>query len=207
MNILHVSCSPRGQTSESRRLSEEIIGHLLKDVRDATVVRRVFGDAMLPFIDEPYATSQQSSADLSATGSSARSDEWIRELERSDAVVIATPMHNFTVPAALKLWIDHVVRVRRTFNVTPAGKVGLLRDRPVFVAVSSGGRFSGQGARQPDFLKPYLQAILGMVGLHDLTFFCVEGVAFGADALAAARAKTGLAVQDYFASARWKGMR
>ena len=35
---------------------------------------------------------------------------------------------------------DHVVRVRRSFELGPQGKVGLLRDRPVYVAVSSGGR-------------------------------------------------------------------
>ena len=103
-----------------------------------------------------------------------RSEELIQELESSDFVVIGTPMHNFTVPSALKAWIDHIVRVRRTFNVTTEGKVGTLRDRPVFVAVSSGGRFSGERARQPDFLTPYLKAILGTIGLHDLTFFSVR---------------------------------
>ena len=113
--------------------------------------------------------AQQSSADISQEGSIARSEELIAELESSDFVVIGTPMHNFTVPSALKAWIDHVVRVRRTFNVTKEGKVGRLRDRPVFVAVSSGGRFSGERARQPDFLTPYLKAVLGTIGLHDLT--------------------------------------
>ena len=48
-----------------------------------------------------------------------QSEELIAELESSDFVVIGTPMHNFTVPSALKAWIDHVVRVRRTFTVTP----------------------------------------------------------------------------------------
>jgi len=65
-------------------------------------------------------------------------------------VVIATPVHNYTVPSALKTWIDHIVRVRRTFNITPNGKVGLLRDRPVFVAVSSGGRYSGAHQKTPE---------------------------------------------------------
>ena len=54
-----------------------------------------------------------------------QSEELIAELESSDFVVIGTPMHNFTVPSALKAWIDHIVRVRRTFNVTPAGKVAI----------------------------------------------------------------------------------
>ncbi len=104
----------------------------------------------------------------------------------------------FTVPSGLKAWIDHIVRVRRTFNVTTQGKVGTLRDRPVFVAVSSGGRYSGDHARQPDFLTPYLKAILATIGLHDLTFFSVEGAAFGQDAAAQARARADQALQAYF---------
>jgi FMN-dependent NADH-azoreductase len=48
-------------------------------------------------------------------------------------------MHNFTVPSALKAWIDHIVRVRRTFDATQEGKQGRLCDRRIFVAVSSGG--------------------------------------------------------------------
>jgi FMN-dependent NADH-azoreductase len=110
-------------------------------------------------------------------------------------------MHNLTVPSVLKAWIDHVVRVRRTFNVSPAGKIGLLRDRPVFVAIASGGRFSGERARQPDFLTPYLQAVLGTVGLHDLTFFSVQGTGSGPEAVAETRIKTDQALQAHFAPA------
>jgi FMN-dependent NADH-azoreductase len=109
-------------------------------------------------------------------------------------------VNNFTVPSTLKAWIDHVVRVRWTFNVTPQGKVGTLRDRPVFIAWASGGRFSGEGARQPDFFTPYLKAVLGIIGLHDLTFFCVQGTVFGAEAVAAATARTDEALQDYFST-------
>jgi len=198
MKILHVSCSPRGQASESYRLSQNIIGRLLKSNPTATLINRVVGDGSIPPIDTDYAVSQQASADISQEGSACVSAGLIRELESSDVVVIGTPMHNYTVPSTLKLWIDHVARVRWTFNVSPQGKIALLRDRPVFVAVSSGGRFSGERVRQPDFLTPYLKAILGMVGLHDLTFFSVEGTAFGADAVAEARARTDQAIQDHF---------
>ena len=82
--------------------------------------------------------------------------------------------------------------------MTADGKVGALRDRPVFVAVSSGGRFSGERAHQPDFLTPYLKAILGTIGLHDLTFFSVEGSALGPGALAEARTKADQAMQAFF---------
>jgi FMN-dependent NADH-azoreductase len=201
MKILHLICSPRGQASESYRLSQKIVGHLLDREPTATVVIRPISGTIAD-LDESYATAlgatERSFTELFAEGSMSRSEELIQELESADFVVIATPMHNFTVPVALKAWIDHVVRVRRTFNVTAEGKVALLRDRPVFVTVSSGGRFSGERAHQPDFLTPYLKAILGTIGLHDLRFFSVEGSALGPDALAKAHTGADQEIQRYF---------
>jgi FMN-dependent NADH-azoreductase len=202
MNILHVSCSPRGKNSESHRLSKKILGFLLERNPTAVVIDRAIGGGAVPPVDEDYAISQQSAEDVSQAGSAALSDGLIRELEISDFVIIGTPVHNFTLPSTLKAWIDHIARVRRTFDVTSGGKVGKLRDRPIFIAVSSGGRYSGEDAHQPDFLTPYLKAVFGMLGLRDLTFFSVEGTAFGRDAVAAARSKTEQALRSYFASNR-----
>src|SRR6201747_2893965 len=202
MKILHLDCSPRGQASESYRLSQQIIGFLLEREPAALLVRRDVGGGAISHMDESYATAlgsrERSPAEISPSGSMSRSEELIEELESSDVVVIGTPMHNFTVPSALKAWIDHVVRVRRTFHATAEGYVGTLRDRPVFVAVSSGGRYSGARARQPDFLTPYLRAVLGTIGLHDLTFFSAEGSAGGPEAVAEARIRTDGALQEYF---------
>ena len=199
--ILHVTCSPLGPTSRSYKLSQKIVGCLLKSHPEAILVNRVIGGA-ISHIDGSYATAlgatQQSPVEILPEGTMSRSEELIRELESSDFVVIGTPVHNFTVPSALKAWIDHVVRIRRTFNTTKDGYAGLLRDRPVFVAVSSGGRYSGERARQPDFLTPYLRAILGIIGLHDLTFFSVEGSSLGPDVVAVAATKADRALQQHF---------
>lgn len=73
-----------------------------------------------------------------------------------------------------------------------------LRDRPVFIAAASGGGFSGGRTRQPDFFTPYLTAILGMVGLHDLTFFSVQETASGPEAVDASRAKADRDLEDHF---------
>lgn len=201
MKILHMTCSPRGQASESNRLSQKIVG-LLQASRPAAIrVNRAIGGGALSHVDANYALAQHSStAEIFPQGSIFRSEELIQELESSDVVVIGTPMHNLTVPSALKAWIDHVVRARRTFNVTAEGKAGTLRDRPVFVAVASGGRYSGERARQPDFLTPYLRAILGTIGLRDLNFFSVQGTGLGPDAVAEARAQADRALQAYFSS-------
>ena len=188
MKILHVSCSSRGAFSESSRLSRRIVD-LLRHLRpEAILVERPIGEEPVPHVDADYAQAQQAPVDTAAQGGSTScSDALIQELESADTVVIGTPMHNLMVPSTLKAWIDHVVRARRTFGMTPEGKAGLLRDRPVFVAIASGGVFSGANARQPDLLTPYLRLVLGTIGLKDLHFFSIEGTAFGADRVAKAR--------------------
>jgi FMN-dependent NADH-azoreductase len=111
------------------------------------------------------------------------SETLINELERADAVVIATPMHNLTVPAVLKAWIDQIVRIHRTFSSTPRGKVGKLADRPVYIVIASGGWFSGPSPTgapaQPDFLTPYLRTIFSTIGIRDIHVMALEGVTRG----------------------------
>jgi FMN-dependent NADH-azoreductase len=196
--ILHVLCSPRGREGESSRLSSKIVARLLETEPRARLIERVLCDDGLAHVDSDYAISQASAADVSTQGSAARSDALIRELEASNYVVIGTPVHNFTVPSALKAWLDHVVRVRRTFDIGPEGKIALLPDRPVFVGISAGGRFSGGRTRQPDFLTPYLRAVLAIIGLRDLTFFSVEGTVAGPEATATAQENADIAIRAHF---------
>jgi FMN-dependent NADH-azoreductase len=61
---------------------------------------------------------------------------------------------------------------------TPAGKVGMLQDRPVFIGIASGGIFTGDRANQPDFLTPYLSVALGSIGLKTLQFLPVQATGF-----------------------------
>jgi FMN-dependent NADH-azoreductase len=200
MKILHVSCSPRGEAAESYRLSSRIVGLLRQRDPSAVLTHRIIGDGSIPHVDMNYAISQASLQDVSQDGSMALSEILVSEVENADVVVIGTPMHNLTVPSVLKAWLDHVVRARRTFEMTAAGKIGTLRDRPVYIAVASGGRFSGDRARQPDFLTPYLKTILAMIGLHDLRFFTVQGTGAPEDVVAETRTHADLELRDHFAS-------
>lgn len=179
MNILHIDCSPRPD-SHSRKLSAAIIDKLLELMPDASISRRDLGAHPLAHAAPDYATTLSSPATLAAPlkGALDLSETLIREVEAADAVVIGTPMHNLTVPSVLKAWIDQILRAGRTFKSTPAGKVGMLRDRPVFVGIASGGTFSGERGNQPDFLTPYLSTVLGSTGLKTIQFFSVQATAF-----------------------------
>jgi FMN-dependent NADH-azoreductase len=204
MKILRIYCSPRGRASESYRLGDMIVGALRRQHPDAGVVDRCLAQGEIAHVDEGYAKALGGHG-MPEHPSQAKtmndSELLIQELETADRVVIATPMHNYTVPSALKAWLDHIVRIHRTFTPGPEGKVGTLADRPVYVAVSSGGRYSGHRARQPDFLTPYLTAILNTVGLFDIRFFSVQGTALGAEALAFARQQAENDLAGFFALA------
>jgi FMN-dependent NADH-azoreductase len=181
VNILHIDCSPRIE-SYSRALSAGIVDRLLDANPSAWVIRRDLGWHPLPHATEDYARALATPANVAmAEGSDelALSEELIREVEAADVVVIGTPMNNFTVPSVLKAWIDQVLRYERTFTSAGSGqKIGLLKDRPVYVAIASGGVFAGERANQPDFLRPYLVAALGCIGLASLHFLPLQATAF-----------------------------
>jgi FMN-dependent NADH-azoreductase len=178
-NILHIDCSPRPE-SHSRQLSGAIVKKILEVAPGASISRRDFAAVPLPHAAPDYATTLSSPATLAAPlkGSLDLSEMLIQEVEAADVIVIGTPMHNLTVPSVLKAWIDQILRAGRTFKSTPAGKVGMLRDRPVFIGIASGGVFTGDRANQPDFLTPYLAAVLGSIGLKTLQFLPVQATAF-----------------------------
>jgi FMN-dependent NADH-azoreductase len=197
MHILHIDSSPRLE-SHSRGLSAAIVERLLEVAPKASIHRRDLGTEPLPHTPPEYAVALSTPATLAAPplGSLDVSERLIRELEAADAIVIGTPMHNYTLPSVLKAWIDQVLRVGRTMQSTPAGKVGLLRDRPVFIGVASGGVFSGERANQPDFLTPYLSLALNSIGLKTLQFLALQGTAFLDREHAAAARENVLAALD-----------
>lgn len=187
--ILHLTVSPRGAEAYSHLISSELVAALGARHPGARVVTRDLAAAPPAFVDAAFTRAIRDPAGLDAPAF-AVSQTLIAELEGADAVVIGTPMHNFTVPAPLKAWIDQIVRIHRSFRSTPAGKIGLLRDRPCFVVVASGGYFTGPSPSgtpaQPDHLTAYLRDILATIGITGLTFVTLEGLTRGEEAVAAA---------------------
>ncbi|MEQ5773898.1 NAD(P)H-dependent oxidoreductase [Thalassospira sp. NFXS8] len=180
MNILHIDCSPRDE-SHSRQLSSAVVARLRGKNAGIDVTYRDLGRHPIPHTGAEYAIALSSPATLAEGPRNSAfqlSEQLIREVEAAEVLVIGTPMNNFTVPSVLKAWIDQILRIGRTFSSSSEGKVGLLRDRPVFICVASGGVFAGDRANQPDFLTPYMKVALGCVGLMELYFLPLQATAF-----------------------------
>ncbi|MCQ9427214.1 NAD(P)H-dependent oxidoreductase [Pseudomonas sp. LJDD11] len=196
---LLINASPMGQDSHAHRLAEQLFAALRRQHVDIKRLERDLGRDPLPSLSADYAQALTTVTPFDAPLFEL-SEALIGELETSDVLLIATPMHNFTVPAALKLWIDYVLRIHRTFSAGPDGKTGLLKDRPVYVLVGSGGFHQGERARQPDFLTSYLRHVLNTLGLFDVHFSYLQGLVFGAEAVEQAlhEARTRLRLEPLF---------
>lgn len=181
MNILHVDCSPRVE-SHSRALSSAMVRKLLERHPHATVLRRDLGLEPVAHPDGAYAAALATPGAMAAgiANGDVQLSEWlIQEVEAADVLAIGTPMNNFTLPSVFKAWLDQLLRVGRSIGMSARGeKIGLLKDKPVYIGIASGGVFSGERARQPDFLTPYLTAAFGCIGLTSLQFLALQGTAF-----------------------------
>ena len=188
MNILYLTCSPRGGASFSRRIGDELVGRL-----GGAVLTRDLTIDPPPLVDAGFSAAILAPVGGDVPPALAVSEALVRELEAADVLVIATSMHNFGVPAALKAWIDQIVRINRTFRSTPDGKVGLLPDRPAYLVVASGGWFTGPSPigtpAQPDYLTGYVRIVLETIGIRSLSVVTIEGATRGADIAANAMEK------------------
>ncbi|EQD64492.1 Flavodoxin, partial [mine drainage metagenome] len=111
--LLHVSASPRHAASHSRKAAAAAIAEL-QDHRPALqVIERDLGLEPLPHPDAAFVQASllpDAQRDAAQRAVLRLSDRLIAELSSADAIVLSTPMHNFTLPSVLKAWIDHVVR-------------------------------------------------------------------------------------------------
>ncbi len=193
--------------SYSRELADRLIERLRERHPDAQTVVRDLAINPVPHIANEtiagYYTPPEAMEDA-LRGATALSDELIAELKGASAIVISAPIYNFSVPSALKAWIDQVVRIGHTFSYEDGQFGGLVESVPVYVAHSYGAAGYGDGAALSsyDYLKPYLGMILNFVGLSDVTTFAVEATTADEATIARERSKALDAVDAHFGHSR-----
>lgn len=180
--LLHIAVSPRGGESISRQLAEAAVQHWKERDPHPCVVERDLAKTPLTFVDLNWiqgAFSRPEHRTGDQKKALALSDELISELLEADVIIVSTPMYNFAVPAALKAWIDLVVRAGRTFRYTGAGTAeGLVKGTKALVIISSAGTYiEGTESAVLDHEIPYLRFIFAVMGIHDVRFVRVGGTA------------------------------
>lgn len=168
-NLLAVEASSRFQSSTSRKLTDVFIQEWRGSHPDGRVVERDLAANPPPFIDAPWIGGAYAPAEQHSPESAAAirvSDELVAELKAADHLVIGTPMYNFSIPAVLKAWIDHIVRVGVT--VSP-DNVGLLTGKKATIILATGGDFSpGSPIEGYNQASGYLRQLLAWIGITDV---------------------------------------
>lgn len=187
--ILRIDSSARVDDSVSRTLGDQIEQRLLARFPSADLVRRDLATG-LPFIDGDWVAANLTPADARDAAQRDRltlSDSLIAELADADIIVLTAPIYNFSVPSTLKAWVDLVCRAGLTFRYTTDGPVGLLADRPVYLAMASGGVPFGSPV---DFASTYLTQVFRFVGITDVRLVGAERVAADIEAAHAGAMQT-----------------
>jgi FMN-dependent NADH-azoreductase len=187
MNILVISSSANGDASVSGQLAGRFVDSVREANPGANIVFRDVGANPLPHLtNETVAAIKGEPATPAELEARALSDALVAELQEADVILIASPMYNFGISSTLKSWFDHIARAGVTFRYTENGPEGLLKGKKTVVILSRAGFYSeGPGAAM-DGQEPYLRAMLGFVGLDDVTWIRAEKLAFGPEAAAQA---------------------
>lgn len=198
MTILHIDSSILGGYSVSRALSAEIVARQLELNPGSDVVTRdLVVDAALHLSPDHLAVFQGGAPATPALGEDvARGGGYIDDLFAADVIVIGAPMYNFAIPSQLKAWVDRILVAGRTFRYGAHGPEGLLpAGKRVFIASARGGVYTGDSPIAGlDHQERYLIAVLGFIGLTDVTVIRAEGLAMGEEAKAAALADARAAI-------------
>jgi FMN-dependent NADH-azoreductase len=178
MKLLHIDSSANPGPSWSRRLTAEFAEDwqarrpgrekLYRDLiaRPAPGVTSDLLQAIYAPKGSELAPHKQSALDAS--------NALVEEFLAADAYVFGVPMYNFTVPGSFKTWIDHVVRMGRTWVRGPKGMEGLIKGRKMLIVSTRSGDYGKGGPREAfDFHEPYLRKVFGLVGFEDIDYLPV----------------------------------
>jgi FMN-dependent NADH-azoreductase len=179
--LLHIDSSPLYGRSVSRQLTDAFVTQWKSSHPDGTVVDRDLNATSIPPVTAEWVGAAYTPEEARTPQQKevlALSDTLLAELERADEYVIGVPMHNFSVPSVLKLWIDQIARVGRTFSYADGTPKGLLTGKKATFIIATGGIYDSQTQMASfNFVEPYLRAVFGFLGVTDVTFLTAGGTA------------------------------
>lgn len=160
-NILFLTSNPRGDASMSQWAGGAVLRDLMNADPQAEIVVRDLAQDPPP--DGGQAVAGQP-------------DALIDELLAADILVLAVPMIRFSMPSALKAWVDHVTRRGRTFRYENGRPKGLLTGRRAIIVQAA-----GEPSSALHYHAPYLRQMLGFLGITDIEEVGVEGTSVGSE--------------------------
>ena len=146
MNILAITYFPRGAQSQTARLYqhaiEKLSGHKIT-VRDLLKTPPAFfmEDNLAAYIKRNYMGETLAASEAKSIASM---DEMAAEFCQADAVILAYPMYNFSMPGIVKAYFEAVMQKGVTWSSAPEkGYYGLMSGKKSLVLYAAGGKYPG----------------------------------------------------------------
>jgi FMN-dependent NADH-azoreductase len=179
--LLHIDSSPLYGRSVSRQLTNAFVTQWQSSHPDGTVIDRDLNSTTISPINAEWvgaAYTPEEARNPLQKELLELSDTLIAELKRADEYVIGVPMHNFSVPSVLKLWIDQISRAGKTFSYTDGRPKGLITGKKATFIIATGGVYDAQTQMASfNFVEPYLGSVFSFLGVTDATFLTAGGTA------------------------------
>lgn len=167
LNVLHINASGRYNNSITRAVSAQVT-EILAGQHQLKLQQRDLASGKT-FVNEDWIDANFTNPEERNTAQNqvlTFSDQLINEVKTADVIIMGVPIHNFSIPATLKAWIDLVARARETFRYTENGPVGLLENKKVYLVIASGGV---PLESEMDFASNYLKFFMQFIGITDVT--------------------------------------
>jgi len=181
MKLLHINASPRGENSNTERVAAAFLASLQEHHAHVQVDTVDLYNDDLPAIagdniEAKYTLMVGRPISRDHAESWAQIERAIEHFLSADAYLLATPMWNFSIPYALKYYIDCIVQPGYVFRYNEIGQaVPMVHGKKMIVVSSRGGDYSpGSPMNAFDYQEPYLRAIFGFIGVTDIDFITAQ---------------------------------
>jgi FMN-dependent NADH-azoreductase len=174
-SILRIDSSMRQHGSVSRDLAKETVSKLRAELTDPEIVWRDLKSGV------GHVNSAWRDASLGAVAARsaedrallAQSDALASEVKRADIMVFAVPIYNFSIPAALKAWVDMVCR-NNVDGASATDKTDASRYKHAIVILTSNHTLAGA---DDEFATGFMRFILKFIGCTDIDMIDATGLA------------------------------
>lgn len=170
-NILYVKSSILSTNSKSAIYAEKLI-EKIRNNDDNVLVRDVVDNPVTQLTTNALTDFKDKNSKIYKEYISL-----INELKNADTVVMAAPMYNFSISSQLHNYFDAIAQAGETFHYEKDGtQVGHLIGKKAYVVLSRGGIYKDNGVT---FQEEYIKMFLNFIGITDIKFIFIEGVAIG----------------------------
>lgn len=188
--LLVINASARKERSLSRYMTNLFVESWKEKHPHDGITYREVGQEHIPHVTEKWIAGAFKPAELRTAEDIEAlrlSSQLISELKDADIIVLGTPMYNWSVPSALKAYIDQILRVNETVLISKDNPenpyTGLLKNKKVYLLMVRGnnGYEPGEFYEHMDFQTNYLKTVFHIMGIDDIEHVALNGAGLWQD--------------------------